>query len=419
MLAENRQESPSFTIAVLFPFGSRNEAPEIRGFVHCIEHMLFKGTSRHDAYSLWHLIERTGGFLNGFTERDAVCIYCSVPSPDWKLAVTILLEMAFGSMFPREEFDKEKQVIISEIRQVDDDIEETAYDAFLERYWTGNPASRKIAGGFEDVDALLYEEVVRLYRAAFLPGNAIIAVTGSFEEDCLAAAINSAIAEAEERPERQKPPMGRVGRALVPATTPEARVFDGYTKAPSSQIYYFDSFQLDPPFARNDYYGLGLISNILGEASTSRLFQRIREQQGLAYTIQSALAFTHTECLLTIQAVAGNNELPDCVRAIDDETAKLLAGGLDEGEIGDAKSRLAGGFLLALEDPEFRMRRMLRSFLTDGFVLDAEEERRMYLSIEPHDIGNLLKRLGSARRSRYAYGSIRAGTARKLAFQEM
>ncbi|HCO48307.1 MAG TPA: hypothetical protein DIT55_02265, partial [Spirochaetaceae bacterium] len=113
LIPERRQGSPSFAISIWFPFGSRNEAPAARGFVHFIEHMLFKGTDRHDAYSLWRAIERTGGYANGFTDRDGVCIFSCVPSPEWKLAVDLTAEAAFSSIFSPAEFEREKQVILS------------------------------------------------------------------------------------------------------------------------------------------------------------------------------------------------------------------------------------------------------------------------------------------------------------------
>lgn len=417
-LSERRRDAPSFAISIWFPLGSRNEAPETRGFVHFIEHMLFKGTSAHDAYSLWRAIERTGGYANGFTDRDSLCVYFCVPSAEWRLAVQLLAEVAFSSTFPKEEFAKEKQVILAEIAQVEDDIEETAFDAFLGRYWLDQRVSKPIAGESSEVERIDRDSLYDFYRRYLIPENALIAASGDFDEARFAEAMEAAIVRALSLGRGSSLAFPRATVApLVPTRTPSAHAFRGYTKASASQAYLFDAFQLDPPLTPRDYYGLGVINGMLGEASTSRLFQKVREKLGLAYMVQSSLSFAKTEAMLLIQAATGEGKLPECLSTVDEEVEKLISLGLTDEELAEATSRLSGSFLLSLEDPESRIRRLASWHFFAGAVPDIDEEVRSYLEIGKEDIDRLLRRIALAPRARYVYGSVKAGTARKLGLE--
>jgi len=431
LLSESRRDSPSFTVSIWFPYGSRNEAPMYRGFVHFVEHMLFKGTKRHDAFSLWRAIERTGGYANGFTERDCICVYCCVPSRDWRLAAELIAEVAFSSTFPLQEFEKEKQVILSEILQIEDDVEETAFDAFLAHFWPDHPAAKPIGGSCAEVEAIDRDQLFDFYRGLFTVSNAIITASGDFDEAELAEFMDEAIdkalasagaadggATAGASTEASASAVSAATSLAYPGT-PAARTFRGYTKAPSSQVYYFDALQLDAPLAMKDFFCLSTINGILGEASTSRLFQKVREKLGLAYTVQSSLSFSRTEALIAIQVVTGDKKFVECINAVDEETNTLFSSPLLDEELAEAASRLAGSFVLSLEDPESRIRRLASWYMTLGKIPDMEEERQMYLNVERDDVTALLTRLASARRGRYAYGSIKPRTARALGLEEI
>jgi len=420
LLSERRRDAPSFAISIWFPFGSRNEAPETRGFVHFLEHMLFKGTGKHDAYTLWRTIERTGGYANGFTERDGLCVYFCVPSAEWRLATELIAEVAFSSTFPVEEFHREKQVILAEIAQVEDDIEETAFDAFLERFWPDQPVAKPIAGKRAEVEAIDRERLFAFYRETITPGNAVIAASGDYDIDLFAGTMNDAILRAllagghapdADATTRDIP--------ILPSRTPVAKAFRGYTRASSSQVYYFEALQLDPPLTARDFFCLGVVNGVLGEASTSRLFQKVRERLGLAYAVQSSISFAKTEALLLVQAATESPKLGECLQAVDGEMEKFLSHGMDEEELKEAKSRLSGSFLLSMEDPESRIRRLASWYFLAGTIPDISEEMESCLSVNEDEIRDLLGRLSLAPRGRYVYGSVRSATARTLGFKEI
>lgn len=433
MLAERRRGAPSFTVAVVFPFGSRNENPGCHGFCHFIEHMLFKGTTKHSSYALWSQIENTGGYVNGFTDRDSVTLYCSVPSANWRMATDLLVQMAFASTFPAQEFEKEREIIRSEIRQAQDDVEEKAYDSLLARYWAGNPAAGEIAGTSEEVALIRRGALIRAYAEFFRPENAVFAISGNQDPSVVAQALDESVRGATEAFRAAfeetcvgyrdgcdgKNEAGQGDGTLLPATTPIPHRFDGYRRADCSQVYYFEAFQLDPPFAREDYSTAGMISSMLGEASTSRLFQKIREELGLAYTVQSSCSFSKTEGLMTVQVCTDERNLPRCRAEIDKELETAFDTGFSDQEIAEARRRLAGSFRLETEDPEFRIRRLVHDYLSAGTLYSLSEDIDFIRSTSRGAIKTLLARLEAAPRCSYAYGRLSPKTAQRCLLKEL
>jgi len=410
LLSERCPGLGSFTISAWIPNGSRHEAPGNRGFFHFIEHMLFKGTSSHDSYSLLKLLEASGGFINGFTDRDSTCLSFTVPASDWQLVARLSARMFFDSTFPVEEFEKERRVILSEILQVEDDVEESAFDAYLDRFWQGDPAALSIAGTTADVAAIDRDALFSFYRRFFTPGNALFVASGEFDDSMLADSLDASILECR---------LADCGQALPESREPPARTFSGYRKGDSSQVHYFDGFHMAGVRTARELADLSIVSNVLGESSTSRLFHRIREKMGCAYTIQSSVSASRTESILLVQAIADPRLARRCIEAIDEEVALFLDKGISAEEIAEAARRLKGSFILSLDDPEFRNRRLARWQLS-GFALPTVDEEAGWLSHS--DIGraeDILSRLKAAPRGKFCYGAIGSRLAATLHFPEV
>lgn len=408
LLAEERRDSPSFTFSLNFPFGSRNEALRKEGFVHFMEHMLFKGTWFRNAKTLWADIERTGGYANGYTDRDSLCLQATVPSSHWRTGLDFLLEAAFASALSEEEFEREKKVVLAEILQVEDEPEENAFDAFLAWFWEGDGAGRPIAGTRAQVEAISRDELAAFYRAAIVPGAAILAASGPIPLPALVEAATESIEKASAASGRDRESGGIFPEPfLLPTTPPRPR--EGTRVAPSKraeQVYFYDANQLKPPAGSEDYAGRCLASSILGEASTSRLFSRLREKEGLVYSVQSALSSSRTEDLLLVQALCGEGDLPACASMVEEERAKFLESGPTEEEFLDARTRLAGSFALSLEDPDARVRRMVHWYLCTGSLPSVEEELKIYADAPRSSLDKALADIESAPRGRFAYGKI-------------
>ncbi|MEI6873777.1 MAG: pitrilysin family protein, partial [Spirochaetota bacterium] len=191
LYAEQVPGARSFAVGFWFPIGSRHEAPRERGFVHFVEHLLFKGTRKRDAMDIARSIDRVGGYINAFTERDLLCVHCTVPASRWELAIEVLLDMCFASTFPMVEVDKERGVIVSEILASRDDPEETAHDLFLERIWPGDPMARPIAGTPEEVGVASRDDLWLYYQAHIKPESLLVTFAGPDPEGMIAARIGA------------------------------------------------------------------------------------------------------------------------------------------------------------------------------------------------------------------------------------
>lgn len=410
-LAESAEGTRSFVASLWFSTGSRHEAPQKRGFAHFIEHMLFKGTGTRDAAMLAREFDRTGGYVNAFTEKDCVCLHCIVPVSAWTVAVDLLSDMAFGSIFPTDEIEREKDVVVSEILQIDDDPEEKSHDEFLARIWPGDPAARPIAGSVDEVRAIRRADIIGWYRRCFAPREALIAVSSPLSSDLVAArfgdAIDRALTDASSMAGHAgTATSGDLSEVLV-ATTPQFSACRSVLAADAAQIYYYQAVQLDPPFQEADFYSLTALNSITGDSSGSRLFQELREKRGLCYTVGSGFADSRSECLWLAQAVTQSRNFPAMTKDFDRVLYQLGQDGPTGIECSEAVSRLLGSYELALDDPEFRMRRLARQYMITGEVLSAEETGRRYASISERSIRELAVRLfRDVPRARFAYGRI-------------
>ncbi|HET7838493.1 MAG TPA: pitrilysin family protein, partial [Rectinemataceae bacterium] len=238
LAAEAAREARSFAVGFWFPLGSRHEAAHERGFVHFVEHMAFKGTARRSAVALSREIDRVGGYLNAFTDRDSICLHCLVPASSWRLALDVLSDMAFSSLFAEEDFARERDVIVSEILSARDDPEECSHEELLARIWPGDPLSRKIAGEPEDIERATRGALYEFYRSSLVPGSLLVTAAGPVEPDELAEELGRILGDqglGARPPARPRP-------SAVPRFVP-ARV---YRRAAMEQVNYFEAVQLDP-----------------------------------------------------------------------------------------------------------------------------------------------------------------------------
>jgi predicted Zn-dependent peptidase len=408
LAAEYAEGARSFALGFWFPIGSRHEAPHERGFVHFVEHMAFKGTSRRSAAELSREIERVGGYLNAFTDRDTICVHCQVPAARWELAVDLLSDMIFGSVFRPEDFDREREVIVSEILSARDDPEESSHDEFLASIWPGDPLSRKIAGESGDLRRITRDALYDFYRAEFSPDRLLITAAGPVSPADVADALSSILeALPGDGREAAAPTAGR------PEATPAFSLSNSYRSAAMEQVHFYEAIQLEPPFSEKDYYSLSALNGALGEASSSRLFLSLREDKGLCYSVYSAFVMSRSECLWMAAANVSASVLPELASEMDRQLDKAAVEGLGEEECIDAVSRLAGSLDVALDDPDFRMRRIARQLLFSGEADTADEARARMTALGPADLNASCARLLKGRkRARFAYGKLSRRSAK-------
>ncbi|GAB1457498.1 hypothetical protein MASR2M48_28060 [Spirochaetota bacterium] len=187
-------QASGLAIGLWFSVGSAYERDGERGLSHFVEHMVFKGAGERSAEELSRAIDRVGGYLNAFTERETVCLHCLIPVRHAQLALGILLDMAYRPRFDIKEFEREKDVIINEILAAEDDLEEAAQDEFFASAYSGHPASRRIAASVSDIRGASFETSIELFHdERFVRGSLTVSVAGAVIPDDIARMVESAL----------------------------------------------------------------------------------------------------------------------------------------------------------------------------------------------------------------------------------
>ncbi len=341
------------TCAIGFWFfaGSRLEPDGMHGVTHFVEHMLFKGTKSRSFYEIASSFDRIGGYINAFTEREDVCVYCVVPSRHVLSAFEIMADMTEASVFPEAELERERRVIQSEIITSCDDAEEAALDAVSESIWPSNPLSRTISGSVTDVEGITRKELVGWYNKYFKKGELCICVTGGFDQN----QIQSLSAQLGQHK--------KIRKNHFPKKTPEWKGGISFIMAPFQQEQFFLLFPKYRIDSEKDYYALLVLNALTGDTMSSRLFQRLREKGGYCYNVYSFFNLYENAGCWCAYASSAKASSAKIVSDIADEIKLLLENPPSNQEIELAREHLAGEELIASDDAEFRMKRLYRNYI--------------------------------------------------------
>jgi predicted Zn-dependent peptidase len=360
--------------------GSRDEGDREAGYTHFLEHMLFKGTEKRSAYQIAQAVERVGGYLNAFTEKEVTCFYCTLPGGSIDLAVDVLIDMYFSSLLDEQELQKEKAVIINEIKTIEDNPEEKGQQIYLESLWNGHPLSRKITGEVHQVEAIDKSRLLEFYKGRYAPSTTVITASGKIDADRLKAGLSAVFAAdgGAEAPGQRSLPAARLQWQAIPDKFEQVHLYTGTSYPSSTEI--------------GEYYHDLVFNTLFGESMSSRLFQRLREDRGLCYSVSSFRTYFTDVSLWTIYANTIPSLLPSLVEAINQELARLHQEPPTEREIADAKSQLEGNMILAREDMENRMKRLFRQVHLTGTAVEYETSLELLRRIGRDDILSIIER---------------------------
>ena len=347
ILTERMPAVKSASIGVWVKVGSRDEAPEVAGVSHFIEHMLFKGTERRSAQEIAKAIDAVGGTLDAFTSRESTCFYAKVLGEHLPLAVDILADTFLNSRLARDDIDRERQVVLQEIKMVEDTPDDLVHDLFAEAIWGDHPVARPILGQKEIVLRLSQSDVSRHMDRFYRPDRTIIAAAGDVEHDRLVDLVLRAFDGFDGQSIHLDPP--------APVSMPAVRVEERDT----AQLHLclgMDGLS----HAHEDRYAISLLNAMLGGSMSSRLFQEVREKRGLAYSIYSYQA-SYRDCgLLVVYAGTSPESSSRVVDLIRAECARLRDEPVDPIDLQQAKDQLKGNLLLGLEGTSSRMTRLAK-----------------------------------------------------------
>ncbi|MCF7929103.1 MAG: insulinase family protein [Spirochaetales bacterium] len=398
------------SIGFWFVNGSRDEAPGYYGSAHLLEHILFKGTRNRTAFEIAADIERVGGILNAFTEKEVTCYYCIVPKKNISVAIDVLADMFTAPLFPKDDFEREKQVIANEIASVEDSPEEYSYDEYLSLLWDGHPLARKITGEEEEVLSLTVDRLEYYYRHACSSDQLVVTLAGNLEFDDFFPDLRKKLTQL---PGNNKFPSAN-SPLLSGREAPDSRVFCEHQGGAFQQVHIHAGRPMSLSDDISEYYKILLLSTAFGETMSSRLFQHIREEQGLCYSISSMRSFFTDAGLFSVYAVTSPALFIQLREHLTEEFSRLKTNGFTNREIEDARLNLQGSIIMAREDMETRMKRIFRHELFAGRPIDFDEAVNILNSITYHDIEDLINQsFDCSEFSFLAYGNEEAAAIAK------
>jgi predicted Zn-dependent peptidase len=361
--------------------GSRDEPDELAGASHFLEHLLFKGTDRRSAAQVAEDIESVGGDMNAFTAQELTAYYVRVPDERLPLAVEILSDILWSPALRAEDVDAERQVILEEIHMHDDSPEDLVHDVFADAVFPEHPIGREVIGSPKTIEAMTPTDIAAFHALHYRPSNVVIAAAGNVEHDDVVALVEAGLVGTDgSRPSREtyegEPPPRSV--AVLERETEQAHVVLGMR-----------SLRRNDP----DRYALTVLNQAFGGGMSSRLFQEVREQRGLAYSVYSyRVAFDGTGAI-GIYTGTSPERAHETLAVVRGELDRLVADGLPEHELAAAKGHLKGSTALALETSSSRMHRLGRSELTTDEVPSVDALVAEIEAITVDDANRVIQRV--------------------------
>jgi predicted Zn-dependent peptidase len=338
----------SVSLGIWITTGSRDEAPAERGISHFIEHLLFKGTERRSAFDISREIESVGGSINAFTGKEYTCYHAKVLKRDTALAVDILADICADSVFDPVEIERERLVIMQEIKMVEDTPDDYIHDLFHRSFWGDHPLGYPITGLKENVLSLQREEIISFLQRQYTPDRMIVAAAGSLEHQEVVDLVAAYLGGLQPRPSPSQRQGTHGGTSRMEITFRELE-----------QVHFCIGTTGIPHDHRLRYAGHTL-NTLLGGNMSSRLFQEVREKRGLTYSIYSFLNTYSDTGLFGVYAGTTKAEIEEVISLILQELRAIHKGKIGEEDLAAAKEYLRGGTILGLEGSDGRMSRLGR-----------------------------------------------------------
>jgi len=351
VVAEELPSVRSATIGLWVNVGSRDEGDAEHGISHFLEHMFFKGTEKRSAKEIALEIDGIGGELNAFTSRETTTFYAKVLDEHLSTAIDILADNFHSSCFDSAEIKKEQQVVLEEIKMVEDDPEDLVHELHLQAALRGSPLARSILGTPDSVSSITREKILNFIHRSYDPKKILVAVAGRFEPVELIKQLESAFGKYtfEGEPSRRRP---------APKVMPSLQMRNRTLEQVHLCIGTEGISYMDP-----DRYVLCILNTVLGGGMSSRLFQEVREEKGWAYTIYSSPSSYQDSGLFTVYAGTSAENLSKVTAVVLNQLKSLKEKGIEVDELERAKRNILGSMMLSMESTGSRMSRIAKEEL--------------------------------------------------------
>jgi predicted Zn-dependent peptidase len=370
----------SVSIGVWVLSGSRDEEPHENGISHFIEHLLFKGTERRTAFDIAKEIDSVGGTLNAFTGREYTCYYAKVLDKNLPLAMDLLSDIFLHPRMDPKDVEKERSVILQEIKMVEDTPDDFIHDLFNQICWGGHSLGYPIFGTTERVQSFTRDQIAQFFRESYPPERIVICAAGHLSHEDIVQRIEDTFGRI--------PKAGKLRQRVTPQSVSTTNVW----KRELEQVHLClgtRGLQYNHSLRFASY----LLNTILGGGMSSRLFQEIRENRGLAYSVYSYLPTYIDTGLVVVYAGTSESSFQDVVELILKEFKRLKTETFKNGELETSKEQLKGNLLLSLESSDNLMTRLAKNEIYFGSYLPIERILKGIEEVKEEDVRQLASEL--------------------------
>ncbi|WP_433614158.1 M16 family metallopeptidase [Dactylosporangium sp. CA-139114] len=387
ILTESIPAMRSVSFGVWVGIGSRDETPTLSGVSHFLEHLLFKGTKRRTALDISAQIEAVGGETNAFTAKEYTCYYARVLDADLPLAIDVVCDLVTDSVLTEADVEVERGVILEEIAMHDDEPGDEVHDVFTEAVYGTHPLGRQISGTVPSISALTRKQIDGFYRRRYRPETMVIAAAGNLDHAKVVRAVRAAFDRAGWG-DAAVPAPRRSRTAKVPTRSGQVVVRNKDTEQ-AHLVLGCSGY----PRQHEDRWALGALNNVLGGGMSSRLFQVIREQRGLAYSVYSFTSQYSDAGLFGVYAGCAPGKVEEVLAITREELTRIAAEGLTDAEVERGKGMLKGAVVLGLEDTGSRMSRLGKGELLYDELLSVDEVLRRVDEVTPEQVRKVTEEL--------------------------
>jgi len=387
LIGERLPHFRSVSIGVWIAAGSQYETREENGLSHFLEHMLFKGTEKRTARDIAEAMDEVGGQLNAFTAKECTCFYAKVIDEHTELAMDVLSDMVLHSAFDETELNKEKGVVLEEIAMSEDEPEDVCGELIMSAQYGDQPLAWPILGPAENVRSFTRERLLAYRDKMYRPECSVLAVSGNYDWDRLVELADRYFGPWE------------TGRGACPEYVLQAASPQSLRREKDiEQVHLSVGFPACAVGAP-EVYPISIFNSILGGAMSSRLFQRIREERGMAYSVYSYPSYYTATGMLVVYAGTSQQNAPAVLEMIDREIDRLVKDGITRDEFEKTRTQIRGSYVLGLESASARMNTLGRRMLLLGDTQSEDEMLDKLNAVRYDDVNRIMREVLTSPRS--------------------
>ncbi|MGJ7908185.1 M16 family metallopeptidase [Actinopolyspora sp. H202] len=409
VVTEEVSEVRAASVGVWVGVGSRDESAGVNGATHFLEHLLFKGTERRGALDIARAMDAVGGQSNAVTMKEQTCYFAQVHDADAPTALELLGDMVTSSTIGDQSFENERQVIHSELARRADNPAQSVSDTFERALWGDSPLGRPVLGSPESIAALSRDDVSEFYRTRYVPSNTVVSVAGNVDHDRIASRVSETFGDWCAKPAEA------VAERTRSAVYPEhPGVLVRRRESQQASVVLGCSSLTNTDERR---FALGALSCALGGGLSSRLFQRIREQRGLCYTVSTSGAHYADTGLFGAFAATAPEHVDELIAVLSENFDEVAAHGITDEELAVGKAQLKAVLVLGSDTANARMTKIGRGLL-DGDVIDIDRALALVDAVDQDSVREVAADVLNRPRALAVHGPFEADRTFRISHRE-